>query len=161
MPCCVELKHMCKIPPPCESPPALTPPPPPSFVPVKSREHHSVEGRMQGILHQAGVSVFHCCCLIPGWGRGCKAEQGRLSLELRRVAILRIILEYMEEGRGGNDHDGGRSWQAREIMLEGVEGGSATNILRFGSTRALINFMKSPSIAIMTMQITAEFFMKL
>ena len=27
MPCCVELKHMCTIPPPCESPPALTPPP--------------------------------------------------------------------------------------------------------------------------------------
>ena len=77
------------------------------------------------------------------------------------MAILRIILGYMEGGEGGNDHDGGRSWQAREIMLEGVEGGSATNILRFGSTRALINFMKSPSIAIMTMQITAEFYMKL
>ena len=100
MPCCVELKHMCTIPPPCESPPCLDTTPP-SFVPVKSREHRSVEGRMQGILHQAGVSVFHCCCLIPGWGRGCKAEQGRLSLELRRVAILRIILGYMEGGRGG------------------------------------------------------------
>ena len=77
MPCCVELKHMCKIPPPSESPPALTGGvTPPSFVPVKSPKHRSVKGSMQGILHQAGVSVFHCCCLIPGWGRGLQGRTG-------------------------------------------------------------------------------------